>query len=72
MADKEIVRHVEGIKRRLGLDERLGRSLSDLSEEHGRRNRVSEISPSEGTEISRRHFNPAVAAVLDRLAEEMR
>jgi hypothetical protein len=58
---------IEKIKHDLGIDIRLGDSLSKLVEDRGRDINAAPLTPQQGEDLSKRAFNPTIRRILNRL-----
>lgn len=58
---------IERLKQELGIDQRLGQSLSEQTHERGQAIGIDPISPSEGRQIVEQKFNPIVIKVIAAL-----
>jgi len=58
---------IERMKDELGIDRRVGRSLSDLSTEKGRQAGISQITPDVGEAISKEILNITIMRIAERI-----
>lgn len=63
----EQIEHIERIKKELGIDQRLGTSVSQQTHTHGHNVGIDAVSPDEGRKIVHDTFNPVIKRVIAAL-----
>lgn len=62
------IEHIHKLKRDLGIDENLGRQVSQLSRERGHFVGIDPVTPDEGRRIVSETLNPVIERVIEELS----